>query len=68
MHSIESLIGPIVHLTSLTWDCVTHQQHLEMGLRKGMAILVYYVVGDTKFQAVLLAHDSVVGRGGKGDN
>ena len=30
---------------------VTHQQHLQMGLRKGMAILVYYVVGDTRFQA-----------------
>ena len=47
---------------------VTHQQHLQMGLRKGMAILVYYVVGDTKFQAVLLADDSVVGRGAKGEN
>ena len=47
---------------------VTHQQHLQMGLRKGMAILVYYVVGDTKFQAVLLAQDSVLGRGGKSDN
>ena len=30
-----------------------------------MAILVYYVVGDTKFQA---AQDSVLGRGGKSDN
>ena len=47
---------------------VTHQQHLQMGLRKGMAILVYYIVGDTRFQAVLLAHNSVVGRGGKSDN
>ena len=47
---------------------VTHQQHLQMGLRKGMAILIYHVVGDTKFQAVLLADDSVVGRGGKGEN
>ncbi len=47
---------------------VTHQQHLQMGLRKGMAILVYYVAGNTKFQAVLLARDSVVGRGGKGYN
>ena len=26
---------------------VTHQQHLQMGLRKGMAILLYYVVGCT---------------------
>ena len=47
---------------------VTHQQHLQMGLRKGMAILLYYVVGSTHHQAVLIAEDSVVGRGGKGDN
>ena len=47
---------------------MTHQQHLQMGLRKGMAILIYYVVGETKFQAALLADDSVVGRGGKGEN
>ena len=47
---------------------VTHQQHLQMGLRKGMAILIYYVVRGTKFQAVLIADDSVVGRGGKGEN
>ena len=45
---------------------VTNQQHLEMGLRKGMAILVYYIVGDAKFQVVLLAQDSVLGRGRKG--
>ena len=32
-----------------------------------MAILVYYVVGATKFQVVLLAH-AVLGRGGKNDN
>ena len=47
---------------------VTHQQHLQMGLRKGMAILLYYVVGDTHYQAVVIAEDSVVGRGGKGEN
>ena len=47
---------------------VTHQQHLQMGLRKGMAILVYYVVGSTKFQVVLLAQESVLGRSGKRDN
>ena len=41
---------------------VTHQQHLQMGLRKGMAILLYYVVRGTQFQAVLIADDSVVGR------
>jgi len=47
---------------------VTHQQHLQMGLRKGMAILLYYVVGNTQYQAVLIAEDSVVNRGGKGEN
>ena len=47
---------------------VTHQQHLQMGLRKGMAILLYYVAGGTHYQAVLIAEDSVVGRGGKGEN
>ena len=30
---------------------MTHQQHLQMGLRKGMAILIYYVVGRTHYQA-----------------
>ena len=38
---------------------VTHQQHLQMGLRKGMAILIYYVVGRTHYQAVLIAEESV---------
>ena len=33
-----------------------------------MSILVYYVVGATQYQVVLLAHDSVLGRGGKNDN
>ena len=47
---------------------VTHQQHLQMGLRKGMAILVYYVVDATHYQVVLLAHDSVLGKSGKKDN
>ena len=47
---------------------VTHQQHLQMGLRKGMAILVYYVVDTTHYQVVLLAHDSVLGKSGKKDN
>ena len=47
---------------------VTHQQHLQMGLRKGMAILVYYVVGTIHYQVVLIAHDSVLGRSGKSDN
>ena len=39
-----------------------------MGLRKGMAILVYYVVGATHYQVVLLAHDSVLGKSSKQDN
>ena len=47
---------------------VTHQQHLQMGLRKGMAILIYYVGGRTHYQAVLIAEESVVNRGGKGEN
>ena len=47
---------------------VTHQQHLQMGLRKGMAILLYYAARGTHYQAVLIAEDSVVGRGGKGEN
>ena len=33
-----------------------------------MAILLYYVVGHTQYQAVLIAEDSVVNRGGKGEN
>ena len=39
----------------------------QMGLRKGMAILVYYVVGTIHYQVVLIAHDSVLGRSGKSD-
>ena len=47
---------------------VTNQQHLQMGLRKGMAILLYYMVGELKYQTVLLAHDSALGKGKKGDH
>ena len=47
---------------------MTHQQHLQMGLRKGMAILIYYVVGNTHYQAVLIAEESVMNRGGRGEN
>ena len=47
---------------------VTNQQHLQMGLRKGMAILLYYKVGEYQFQAVLITHESVLGRGRKGDH
>ena len=43
-------------------------QRPQMRLRKGMAILLYYVVGNTQYQAVLIAEDSVVNRGGKGEN
>ena len=34
----------------------------KMGLRKGMAILVYYVVESTRYQVVLLAQESVLGK------
>ena len=46
---------------------VTYQQHLHIGLRQGMPILLYYAVRGTPFQAVLIADDSVLGRGGKGE-
>ena len=42
--------------------------HLQMGLRKGMAILIFYVVGNTHYQAVLIAEESVMNRGGRGEN
>ena len=47
---------------------MTHQQHLQMGLRKGMAILIYYVVENTHCQAVLIAEESVMNRGRRGEN
>ena len=47
---------------------MTHQQHLQMGLRKGMAILIYYVIENTHYQAVLLAEESVMNRGRRGEN
>ena len=47
---------------------MTHQQHLQMGLRKGMAILIYYVIDNTHYQAVLLAEESVMNRGRRGEN
>ena len=62
---VEAL--PVVHFSKQA-SHVTHQQHLQMGLRKGMAILMYYVGGNTQYQAVLIAEDSVVNRGGKGEN
>ena len=40
-----------------------HQQHIQLGLRKGMAVLVYYRV-----QAVLIAHESAATRGKKTEN
>ena len=50
-----------------------HQQHIQLGLRKGMAVLVYYRVQsgphvNEVFQAVLIAHESVATRGKKTDN
>ena len=47
---------------------MTHQQHLQMGLRKGMAILIYYLVENTHYQAVLIAEESVMNRGRRGEN
>ena len=47
---------------------MTHQQHLQMGLRKGMAILIYYVIENTHYQAVLLAEESVMNSGRRGEN
>jgi len=50
-----------------------HQQHIQLGLRKGMAVLVYYRVqngpyANEIFQAVLIAHESVANRGKKTEN
>ena len=50
-----------------------HKQHIQMGLRKGMAVLVYYRVEggphvNAIFQAVLIAHESAATRGKKNDN
>ena len=48
-----------------------NQQHnIQLGLRKGMAVLVYYRVQrgphvNEVFQAVLIAHESTVTRGKK---
>ena len=50
-----------------------HQQHIQLGLGKGMAVLVYHRVQtgsyvNEVFQAVLIAHESVANRGKKTDN
>ena len=50
-----------------------NKQHLQLGLRKGMAVLVYYRVqwgphAEEVFQAVLIAHESATNRGKKSDN
>ena len=47
-----------------------NKQHLQLGLRKGMAVLVYYRVqwgphAEEVFQAVLIAHESATNRGKK---
>ena len=62
---VEAL--PVEHFSQQA-SHMTHQQHLQMGLRKGMAILIYYVIGDTHYQAVLLAEESVMNRGRRGEN
>ena len=50
-----------------------HQQHVQLGLRNGMAVLVYYRVQsgphvNEVFQAVLIAHESATTRGKKTEN
>ena len=50
-----------------------HQQHIQLGLRKGMSVLVYYRVQsgphvNEVFQAVLIAQESVANRGKKTEN
>ena len=50
-----------------------NKQHLQLGLRKGMAVLVYYRVqwgphAEEVFQAVLIAYESATNRGKKSDN
>ena len=62
---VEAL--PVEHFSQQA-SHMTHQQHLQMGLRKGMAILIYYVIGNMHYQAVLLAEESVVNRGKRGEN
>ena len=62
---VEAL--PVEHFSQQA-SHMTHQQHLQMGLRKGMAILIYYVIGNTHYQAVLLAEESVMNRGKRGEN
>ena len=48
--------------------CDFRQQHLQMGLRKGMAILLYYAVGGRQYQAVLIAQDSALGKAKKSEH
>ena len=50
-----------------------HKQPIQLGLRKGMAVLVYYRVqggphANTVFQAVLIAHESAATRGKNTEN
>lgn len=50
-----------------------NQQHIQLGLRKGMTILLYYRVqggqsSNQVFQAVLIAQESVTNRGKKTEN
>ena len=50
-----------------------HQQHIQLDLRKGMVVLMYYRVQsgphvNEVFQAVLIAHESAATRGKKTEN
>ena len=50
-----------------------HEQHIQLGLRKGMAVRVYYRVqggphANKVFQAVLIAHESAATRGKNTEN
>ena len=50
-----------------------NQQHIQLGLRKGMSVLLYYRVQtdayvNQVFQAVLIAHESVTPRGKRTEN
>jgi len=50
-----------------------NQQHIQLGLRKGMTVLLYYRVQggahtNQVFQAVLIAHESITNRAKQTEN
>ena len=54
-------------------DYINSISHIQLGLRKGMAVLVYYRVqggphANQVFQAVLIAHESAATRGKNTEN